>query len=408
MTTRDEPAARVREDTRVPPRVVGVAWGLLAVNTLGFTGVELIIPFPRVVGQLVTMGALMAAFAIALAANRPVRIRPSAYLVVLTLMVITSVVTSLRLESGMGSLFRCFRFTVFVLTLWLLARWWSGDLRFVGYHLRTYCIILLTVLAGLAISPGAATSGPGGRLVGALWPIPAPQVGMYCAVVTGLALLLALDRRLDRQSVLIVVVPAVGMLLLSHTRTALLGLVVGLVVAGSSLWTRSARARRFLAAGVAAGVAGAVVFGEVIATWLARGQDADELADLTGRAKVWRLIETQPRTGLQELMGVGLGDKSFAGLPIDSTWYSSFYEQGWIGVGLVVVVLLLLLALALLRPPSTERACALFLVVYSCIASFTEVGHSDASPYLLNLAVAASLLVHRPIAARRAQRESRA
>ena len=48
--------------------------------------------------------------------------------------------------------------------------------------------------------------------------------------------------------------------------------------------------------------------------------------------------------------------------------------------------------IALLRPPSLPRACAIFLISYCAVASYTEVGLGDASPYLLHLAVAASLL----------------
>jgi hypothetical protein len=47
---------------------------------------------------------------------------------------------------------------------------------------------------------------------------------------------------------------------------------------------------------------------------------------------------------------------------------------------------------ALLRPPSLQRACAIFLISYCAIASYTEAGLGDASPYLLHLALAAALL----------------
>jgi hypothetical protein len=47
---------------------------------------------------------------------------------------------------------------------------------------------------------------------------------------------------------------------------------------------------------------------------------------------------------------------------------------------------------ALLRPPSLQRACAIFLISYCAIASYTEAGLGDASPYLLHLALAVSLL----------------
>jgi hypothetical protein len=158
-----------------------------------------------------------------------------------------------------------------------------------------------------------------------------------------------------------------------------------------SLATGNSRARRALrwAAGLAA-LAG--VFWPVILAWLQRGQDSEELSNLTGRGKVWDQLVATPRSLGQELFGVGLTDKTFGGLPIDSTWYSVYYELGWVGIGIVVAFLVSLLVTAVLRPPSPERACAFFLIVYSLTATYTEVGLGDASPYLINLAVAASML----------------
>jgi hypothetical protein len=43
-----------------------------------------------------------------------------------------------------------------------------------------------------------------------------------------------------------------------------------------------------------------------------------------------------------------------------------------------------------------RRAVALFLIVYGIVASVTETGTGDASTYLLDLAVAAALLVPEP------------
>ena len=56
-------------------------------------------------------------------------------------------------------------------------------------------------------------------------------------------------------------------------------------------------------------------------------------------------------------------------------------------------MLLFLLAAAYFQPRGVQRALALFLVTYCLVASFTEVGFTDASPYLLELTLAASLLV---------------
>ena len=380
---------------RTHPRLVGVVWALLLVNTLGYTSVDLIIPLPRPVAQMITMGALVAAFGLALILNPRVRVRAGAYLLLLSLLAVVSIASSMWLESGLGSLLRCFRLTLFVATLWLLSAWWRGDLRFARYHVRAVGAVILTVLIGLVISPGGAFSGPDGRLVGAIWPIPAPQVGLYCAIATGLSVVLWLTRNIDGRSAAIVSVPAVGLLLLSHTRTALLGLVTALLLAGLTLAFTHARARRALAAAIGFGTVVALVFGQAVMSWLQRGQDAEQLTSLTGRAKVWDLLLAKDRTPGEQFFGVGLTDKSFAGLSIDSSWLAVYHEQGWVGIGIVVAFLGGLLVTAALRPPSPQRACAVFLIVYCIVASYTEVGLGDASPYLLNLAVAASLLVPR-------------
>ena len=249
------------------PKLVGVAWGLLLVNTLGFNGgSELIIPFPHATGQIVTMGALCAALAIALALNPRMRVRPNAYLVLLAVLAVIATASSLRLEAGLGSLFRCFRLIVFVATLWLLTPWWRGDLRMPVFHLRALVAVLSTVLAGLVISPGAAFSGPNGRLVGALWPIPPPQVAMYSATAIALAAMLWLYKAVDGRSALLICVPAAVLLLLSHTRTAMAGLVVGLVVAGVSAVFSSERIRRFMGTVIAVGVVGGLLFSVAIQT----------------------------------------------------------------------------------------------------------------------------------------------
>jgi hypothetical protein len=51
-----------------------------------------------------------------------------------------------------------------------------------------------------------------------------------------------------------------------------------------------------------------------------------------------------------------------------------------------------LLFIALTRPRGPARALALFLIAYCFLASFTETGMGEASPYLLDLTLAASLL----------------
>jgi hypothetical protein len=378
---------------RQTPKLVGVAWGLLILNTLGSTGAETVIPLPRSIIQVVTMGALVTAFTLALVLNLKLRIRPSAYLTILSLLLVVSILSSAHLESGFGALFRCFRLSLFVGTLWLLTRWWDGSLAFVRYHIKIFGAVLVTVAVGLIVSPGKALPGVyGGRLSGAIWPLTPPQIGQYAAVIAGLALLLWMGKRADRRSALIVVVPSIALLLLTHTRTATLGLIIGLLVAILSMTLTSARARKVFAWLALVAAFAAIALGSLLQAWFLRGQSEDNFSSLTGRAKVWDALLSAPRTVSENLFGVGLGDKSYAGLPIDNSWLAVFHEQGFIGIALVAAFLLILVVVAVLRPPSLARACAIFLIAYCLSASYTEAGLGDASPYLLHLAVAASLL----------------
>ncbi|MEU6843861.1 O-antigen ligase domain-containing protein [Streptomyces sp. NPDC046716] len=393
MTALQAPAPDTERRPVGTPRLAGVAWGLLILNTLGSAGAKTIIPLPRSLIQMATMGALVAAFALALAVNLKLRFRPSAYVLLLSLLLVPSVLSSVHLESGLGALFRCTRLALFVGTLWLLTRWWDGGLTFVRHHIRVYFAVLGTVAAGLVISPGAALPEIyGGRLVGALWPLTPPQIGQYAAVIIGLTVLLLLGRRTDRRSAAVIIVPSLVLLLLTHTRTATLGLLIGLVLAIGSLLLTSAAARRFFTWTVVVVTIGAVVFAGALQAWFLRGQSQENFSNLTGRAKVWDALLAAPRSVSQELFGVGLGDKSFGGLPIDNSWLAVYNEQGLVGVTIVAVIIVVLAGVALLRPPSLQRACAIFLISYCSIASYTEAGLGDASPYLLHLALAAALL----------------
>ncbi|MGW6159759.1 O-antigen ligase domain-containing protein, partial [Streptomyces sp. NPDC055144] len=261
------------------PRIVGVIWGLLVLNTLGSAGAETIVPLPRSLIQMATMGALVAAFALALAVNLRLRIRSSAFVLLLTLLLVPSVISSVDLESGFGALFRCARLALFIGTLWLLTRWWDGGLTFVRHHIRMYFVVLGSVAAGLVISPGAALPDLyGGRLVGALWPLTPPQIGQYAAVIIGLTVLLVLGRRTDRTAAAVIIVPSFVLLVLTHTRTATLGLFIGLVLGIGSLLLTSAAARRFFTWTVVCATVAAVGFSSALQAWFLRGQSQENFA----------------------------------------------------------------------------------------------------------------------------------
>lgn len=391
------PSARaVPAPERWVRRRVFLAWGLLVLNVLTFypktwSGLPLLLPIPSVVGKGLTQGALPAALLLALSVNRRALVRPNVFLCLVSLLVIGALVTSLQAEH-FGTVYRTFRLTGFVATLWLLTPWWGRrDLLLIRCHLALMFFVLSTVLLGLLVAPGHALAQ--GRLAGTLWPTPPTQVAEFAAVTIGLTIVFWLSGLMPGRVTLLVVVVAGAILLLTHTRTALLGLATGILVAGLSLILDTARVRKsFVAAGVVVAIV-ATTLSSVLTTWLARGENSQQLTNLTGRTTVWTAVVSIPRDKFQVLLGFGLSNKSFNGLPIDSNWLASYYDQGLWGVTVCATILLYLLVTAYFRPSGVQRALAMFLVTYCLVASFTETGFSDASTYLLYLALAASLVV---------------
>jgi len=299
-----------------------------------------------------------------------------------------------------GTIYRTFRLVEFVAALWLLTPWWGrSDIVLVRYHMKWLSIALGSVLLGLLILPGHAMAA--GRLSGILWAMPPTQVAHYAAITTGLAIVLWLSGELPNRVSLIIIGLGATILVLTHTRTALAGLIAGTFVAGLSLIVAKARVRKaFAAAGVAAAAA-LLSLSNVLTKWIARGEGTGQLSELTGRTKVWGQLLAFPRGKFQEIFGFGLSNSSFNGLPIDSNWLSSYQEQGLVGVTLCATMLLFLLLNACFRPRSVQRALAFFLITYCLVASFTEDGFTDATTYLLELTLAASLLVSSGVRARR-------
>jgi hypothetical protein len=396
--------AELRTRARVPAEVsaerrelwirrrVGIAWGLLVLNAATFyPGFPLVLPIPHRIGEAITQGALPVAILVALTVNRRIIVRPNVFLCLMSVLVLDAVLTSMQAAS-LGTIYRSFRLAEFIAALWLLSPWWGRrDLLLVRAHLISLSVLLGSVLVGLLAHPGAALGG--GRLTGVVWPIPATEVGHYAAIITGLVVVLWLGGMLAGRPTLLIVVTAVGLLFLSHTRTALIGMVAGILIAGLSLYTAKGRVRKFFAAaGVLASVTVLTAVG-VITTWLARGENSQELASLTGRTNFWELVVHLPRNKFQEIFGFGLSNTSINGLPIDSNWLAAYMQQGLLGVIIGAAALLFLFVVAFFQPLGIKRALALFLITYTLIASFTQVGFANATTYLLELTLAASLLV---------------
>jgi hypothetical protein len=375
---------------------VGIAWSLLVLNVLTFyprtwSGMPLAVPIPPTIGKLITQGALPAALLVALTVNRRIAVRPNVFLCLVALLVIGTLMTGLQAQH-IGTVYRALRFAGFVVTLWLLSPWWGRrDLLLVRCQLAVTSVVLGLVLLGLLVAPGTARAQ--GRLAGALWPTPPTQVAEFAAVTTGLVIVLWLAGLMPGRVTLLVVSVAGAMLLLTHTRTALIAMMAGVLVAGLSLFTARTRVRKLFAAGGAVVAIGAITLSGVVTTWLIRGESSQQLSKLTGRTTVWHGVVSIPRNKFEVFFGFGLSNKSFNGLPIDSNWLATYFDQGLFGVAVSAAILLFLLVTAYFQPRGVQRAIALFLVTYCLLASLTETSFSDASTYLLYLALAASLLV---------------
>jgi hypothetical protein len=209
----------------------------------------------------------------------------------------------------------------------------------------------------------------------------------------GLVVVLWWSGRLRGRPTAILATATGTMLILTHTRTALTGVIAGLIVAGLSLITVRARVRRFFAGVMTIGGLAVITASSFLATWLSRGEGVSGITSLSGRTKVWTALLNDPRSTFEMLFGFGLSNSSFQGQSIDSTWLSTYLEQGIIACVICGAMLLFLLLDAYFQPRKPERAIALFLVTYCLVASFTEDGFSDATSYLLDMTLAASCLV---------------
>ena len=372
-------------------RRVKAAYGLLFFNTLTYTPGG-VINLPSKIGKVLPNGALPLAILLALSVNPKIKLRPNVFLCLVALLVADAILTATQ-QSHLGTYYRTFRFLEVLAGLWLLTPWWGrSDMMLCRWHLRLLYICLISVAVGVLVSPGKAFAFDG-RLGGDIWPMGPTQIAQYAAVAAGLTVLLWLGHCLSRRAALVGVALSIVILLLTHTRTALVGLAAGILVAGMSIFAVNTRVRKLFAWGALIAATAVVTAGGFITTWLARGETAQGLTSLTGRTNFWALVLNEPRNLFQEIFGFGITNASINGLPIDSNWLSSYQQEGIFGVCVCALIIIFLLVAAFFQAPGLRRALILFLVTYCLLASFTEDAFEAPSTYLLHLVIAASLLV---------------
>ena len=338
----------------------------------------------------------------ALTVNRRVIVRPNVFLCLVSLLVIEAMVTTLQ-PQHLGTVYRTFRLAEFVAALWLLTPWWGRrDLLLVRCHLAS---LVRGARLGASRPPGGARPchRAEGRLTGVLWPMSAHAGRALCgghARAGGRALARRPGARPGHPGC--VTVATVAMLILTHTRTALAGLVAGILVAGLSLFAAKARVRKFFAAGSVVVSIVIMTLSSVVTTWLARGRARSKLTDShRPDQRLGVSFSRLPRNKFQEIFGFGLS-KRFVQWPPHRQQLARLLPDGralWGGHlrdDAAVPVRDRLLPAT--RRPARSRPVPRDVLP---VASFTEVGFTDASTYLLDLTLAASLLVP-PLIGRRA------
>ena len=377
-------------------RRIALAWGLLVLNVVPYfpttyEGGPLVVPIPSAIGKAITQGALSVALILVLTVNRRMAIRPNVFLFLVSLLVVEALLTSVHV-SQIGNAYRSFRYAEFVVVLWLLTPWWGRrDLLLVRCHLAAISVFLGSVVLGLLVAPRAALAE--GRLEGVFWLNPPTQVAEFAAVMMGLVVVLWLGGLVSGRVALAMVLPAGTILLLTHSRSSIIALIAAMAVAGLSLFTATARARKLFAGAGAAVLIGAMTLSGVVKTWWARGEKAPELASLTGRTAAWGGVLSVPRDQFEAISGFGLSSQGYGGLAIDNSWFIAYNDQGLCAVVICAAMVVYLFVDACFRARGIQRALALFLVTFSLVQSFDESGISTPSPVLLYLVLAASLLV---------------
>jgi hypothetical protein len=369
-------------------------WALVVFSSLPWSGIASVYRIPSRAEQSGTAVALLLALGIAIYENWQVRIGASPFVALGLILAVAAIVPPVYGSAGLDALARALRLGLTVLVAGLIAPpLLQGDGAMpVRLHLRMYGMLTAAILVGAVVIPSLAFEPTLGRLQGLVPPVQPPAAGEIGAVTAGLAALAAAAGTIRAHVAVWLVAMGSATLVLSHTRTAAVALLVALIFGAAANATASGRARRALALLLFVGAMSVLLAPGPLGSWFTRGQNEEQLTSLSGRRSAWDVVLSERRTGATRWFGVGLGDKRIGGLPIDSSWLATYREQGVVGVFLMGTLVLTLAWCALRSPPTPGRAAATFLIVFALVSSITETGISDVSPYFLHLAVAGFLL----------------
>jgi hypothetical protein len=373
-------------------RTAALVWILVFGSCLAWTGrPDFVIVLPPRVEQLGTAIAVVLAFWLALKLNPRLRLRGSWPVWLYALLPIVALMPALSGSAGgLGTVARASRFLFALVALALISPVWRSDpWVIVNAHTRALRLCIGAALISLAI--GLGQNGEG-RLISQVPALQPPQVGQFAAVLAGMCAIQMLSHspRLPRCPLWFAL--AVVALLLSKTRTPLIAGAVALGVALLLLAVSHSRAREVVVTLILLGPALYLIMEPAVQAFLTRGQGDELLSTLTGRTLAWARVHDFPRTGFQELFGIGYGDKSIDGLPIDNGYLAAYHEAGKIGLVIVCTAMAVITLRAFAYPKAANRAMAIFLVGFVAVASYTETGIGDMSAYVMHVLLAGILL----------------
>ena len=132
---------------------------------------------------------------------------------------------------------------------------------------------------------------------------------------------------------LVIIAASAIILILTHTRTALVGALGGIARRRPELDCVHAASQQVFHhhGGRGSGSGPDVLCRPSPPGWRA-AKVLRSCTDLSGRTNFWGPLLAFPRNKFQEIFGFGLSNDTFGGLPIDSNWVDSYQNQGIFGV----------------------------------------------------------------------------
>ena len=258
----------------------------------------------------------------------------------------------------------------------------------------TSAMLLLAAFASLT----GVGSLAGGRLYGGLPPLNANEISLLVSVPLVCVMWRCVHRLATWRDVALVL-PALGVIWLTGTRTGLVALA--LAVVALVMMAPRIPVPMFCCGVLAAPLLLFVLFSTPLLSSYATRGDSASLLTLNSRTVAWNAALDYSETVPAQVLGVGLAVKR---IPVsamyrddqilDSTWVSAFVQAGVAGT----VVLALLVAFAVGRaaissPPTRSLAVAILVLLLA--RSLLESGLFDASPSFITF-LCVALTVGRP------------